>query len=255
MGLRYNVVYWYFIWDKRGDSQVRRHTCRKASCPLCKEMDINSPSKQNVPFAHFASDPLGCISRHRNRKDTTVAMGNTANTLNTPVATETADTSVIPNSNGNCVKEIRQHCCMGNTLFHASNLKEAFIIVPDCPFVIWLLCSHMCTPTGAAGTQWVSESMWMGEDGGKWTQKSRCGSQPSSQEASDTTSARRPTGLHGYFILTLDPQWMLYLSEAHSLSPHTQHFLHLAITFAHSQPALTNKKPSAAFPFFTRHLN
>lgn len=77
-----------------------------------------SPSKKSfpvfLPFVCWTPDPVSLTSRSRNRKDIIAAAGNTATTLNTPVVTETAETSMMPNSNGNCKQGIGNKSIMGH---------------------------------------------------------------------------------------------------------------------------------------------
>lgn len=66
---------------------------------------------------------MNLTSRSRNREDITATTGNTVSTLNTPTATEMADASIIPKSNGDCKQEIGRIRIMGNVFWNSRALK------------------------------------------------------------------------------------------------------------------------------------
>lgn len=129
-------------------------------------------------------DLISLTSRRRNRADIAVAPGNAAATLNSPVSTETADKSRIPNSNGNCSPGMKKKKHVLNIRSTCRISIAASVLTVKWPvhwFVIQLLRWRRRSLTAGADTHWVSEHVRTRWGRGSCTQTSRCGSQPRGQ--------------------------------------------------------------------------
>lgn len=110
------------LWGDNGD-KIRRNRkggekfmCWTSSHSIKVQTSPSKSFSVPLPFACWTPEPVSPTSRSRNRKDIIAAAGNTAATLKTPIFTETADTSTIPNSKGNCEEDIRNNSVMDDVL-------------------------------------------------------------------------------------------------------------------------------------------